>query len=136
MKTPWWFLSKNLMAFILVPVSWVYYLIGRIVFWARKKNAISSRRPVICVGNIFAGGVGKTPIVRAIANYFDAPVVMRGYKKNKKTGDFLFFQQGNPQVSSALRSLTSVFGMGTGISSSLLSPEIFCMLFSSTLKNT
>ena len=87
MKTPWWFLSKNLMAFILVPVSWVYYLIGRIVFWARKKNAISSRRPVICVGNIFAGGVGKTPIVRAIANYFDAPVVMRGYKKNKKTGD-------------------------------------------------
>lgn len=87
MKTPWWFLSKNLMAFILVPVSWVYYLIGRIVFWVRKKNEISSRRPVICVGNIFAGGVGKTPIVRAIANYFDAPVVMRGYKKNKKTGD-------------------------------------------------
>lgn len=87
MKTPWWFLSKNLMAFILVPVSWVYYLIGRIVFGVRKKNAISSRRPVICVGNIFAGGVGKTPIVRAIANYFDAPVVMRGYKKNKKTGD-------------------------------------------------
>lgn len=87
MKTPWWFLSKNLMAFILVPVSWIYYLIGRIVFWVRGKNAISSRRPVICVGNIFAGGVGKTPIVRTIANYFDAPVVMRGYKKNKKTGD-------------------------------------------------
>ena len=56
--------------------------------------------------------------------------------KNKKTGDFLFFQQGNPQVSSALRSLTSVFGMGTGISSSSLSPEILCMLFLSTLKNT
>ena len=52
------------------------------------------------------------------------------FYKNKKTGDFLFFQQGNPQVSSALRSLTSVFGMGTGISSSLLSPEIFCILFS------
>ena len=46
-------------------------------------------------------------------------------KEEYKTGDFLFFQQGNPQVSSALRSLTSVFGMGTGISSSLLSPEIF-----------
>ena len=40
-----------------------------------------------------------------------------------KTGDFLFYQQGNPQVSSALESLTSVFGMGTGISSLLLSPE-------------
>ena len=36
--------------------------------------------------------------------------------KNKKTGNNLFYQQGNPQVSSALRSLTSVFGMGTGVS--------------------
>ena len=45
-----------------------------------------------------------------------------------KTGDFLFSQRGNPQVSSALRSLTSVFGMGTGISSSSLSPENFVLL--------
>ena len=87
MKTPWWFLSKNLMAILLLPLSWVYSCVSKIVFFMRKKGAISSRRPVICVGNIFAGGVGKTPIVRAIANYFDAPVVMRGYKKNKKTGD-------------------------------------------------
>lgn len=87
MKTPWWFLSKNLVAILLLPLSWVYSCVSKIVFFMRKKGAISSRRPVICVGNIFAGGVGKTPIVRAIANYFDAPVVMRGYKKNKKTGD-------------------------------------------------
>ena len=87
MKTPWWFLSKNLVAILLLPLSWVYYCISSFIFFWRKKSAISSRRVIICVGNIFAGGVGKTPIVRAIANYFDAPVVMRGYKKNKKTGD-------------------------------------------------
>ena len=40
-------------------------------------------------------------------------------------GNFLSFQQGNPQVFSALKSLTSVFGMGTGISSLLSSPETF-----------
>ena len=60
------------------------------------------------------------------------------FYKNKKTGDFLFFQQGNPQVSSALRSLTSVFGMGTGISSLSSSPETFCfsmLFYFSTLKN-
>ena len=39
------------------------------------------------MGNILAGGVGKTPIVRALATYFDAPVVMRGYKKSAKTGN-------------------------------------------------
>ncbi len=86
MKTPWWFLSKNLVAWMLVPVSWIYYLVGRVVYVFRKKKIFTSNRTIICVGNIFAGGVGKTPIVRAIANFFDAPIVMRGYKKNKNTG--------------------------------------------------
>ena len=36
----------------------------------------------------------------------------------KKSGNDLSFQQGNPQVFSALTSLTSVFGMGTGGTSS------------------
>ena len=87
MKTPWWFLSQNLMAWILIPVSWIYYLFGKIVFSFRKKNPLISRRPVICVGNILAGGVGKTPVVRAIANRFDSPIVMRGYKKSKENGN-------------------------------------------------
>lgn len=87
MKTPWWFLSKNIVALLLVPVSWIYYLIGRVVFWFRKFNPLVSKRPIVCVGNILAGGVGKTPVVRAIANYFGAPVVMRGYKKNSKKGE-------------------------------------------------
>ncbi len=85
MKTPWWFLSKNPVALLLVPVSWVYYLVGRVVYAVRKMKTVSVKRKIICVGNILAGGVGKTPIVREIATYFDAPVVMRGYKKSKKT---------------------------------------------------
>ena len=54
--------------------------------------------------------------------------------KIKKTGNNLFSQQGNPQVSSAHWSLTSVFGMGTGISSMLSSPKNY--MCESTLKNT
>ena len=42
---------------------------------------------------------------------------------HKKTGNYLSFQQGNPQVFSASMSLTSVFGMGTGVSSLSSSPE-------------
>ena len=83
MKTPWWFLRKNIVAILLLPISWIYYLVGRIVFLGRSINPLISRRKIICVGNIFAGGVGKTPVVRAIAQYFDAPIVMRGYKKIK-----------------------------------------------------
>ena len=86
MKTPKWFLKKNLIAFLLLPVSWVYYVFSRLVYCMRKGKALKSRRKIICVGNILAGGVGKTPIVKQIANYFDAPVVMRGYKKSESTG--------------------------------------------------
>ena len=48
----------------------------------------------------------------------------------KKSGNYLSFRQGNPQVFSASMSLTSVFGMGTGVSSLLSSPEN-CILFNS-----
>lgn len=87
MKTPWWFTHKTPIACLLVPVSWVYYAASRIVYFIRGFRSYKSRRPVICVGNILAGGVGKTPIVRAIANLIGAPVVMRGYKKSAHTGN-------------------------------------------------
>ena len=87
MKTPWWFLHKTPLAFLMVPLSWVYYFISRLVYLFRKIGAYKSGRVVICVGNIMAGGVGKTPIVRQIAKKLDAPVVMRGYKKSAKTGN-------------------------------------------------
>ena len=86
MKTPKWFLKRNLISWLLCPLS-LFYLVGsKIVFNFRKMREYSSRRPVICFGNILSGGVGKTPIVRQVAKFFDAPVVMRGYKKSKETG--------------------------------------------------
>ena len=87
MKTPWWFLYKTPLAFLLLPVAGVYYLFSRIVYSWRKMFAYKSRRKIICIGGLFAGGVGKTPIVRAIANRLDIPVVMRGYKRSAKTGN-------------------------------------------------
>ena len=41
-----------------------------------------------------------------------------------KSGDFIFSQAVSSQLSSAPKSLTTVFGMGTGVSSSLSSPEV------------
>lgn len=45
------------------------------------------------------------------------------FRIKEKTGDVLISQAASRQVSSALESLTSVFGMGTGGSSLLLSPD-------------
>ena len=44
-------------------------------------------------------------------------------KYSNISGDVLLSQAVTHQVSSALKSLTSVFGMGTGVSSLLLSPD-------------
>lgn len=85
MKTPFWFLKQNPIAWLLIPVSVVYYVAGRVVWFFRKRKQIKSNRLIICVGNILAGGVGKTPIVKEIATKLDAPVVMRGYKKSEDT---------------------------------------------------
>ena len=41
------------------------------------------------------------------------------------TGNVLLSQAASHQVSSALKSLTSVFEMGTGVASSLLSPDFY-----------
>ena len=86
MKTPKWFLERNLASVMLLPFSLFYLMGSRFVFNIRKRKEYVSRRPVICFGNILSGGVGKTPIVRKVAKFFDAPVVMRGYKKSKETG--------------------------------------------------
>ena len=85
MKTPRWFMKKRIMAFLLWPFSGLYYIASRTVFRIRKLHEYKSRRIVICFGNILSGGVGKTPVVRQIAKFFDAPVVMRGYKKSEQT---------------------------------------------------
>ncbi len=87
MKTPWWFLHKTPLSFLLLPISFIYWLVSKVVYGFRKLRVYKSRRPIICVGNILAGGVGKTPIVRNIATFLDAPIVMRGYKKSAKTGN-------------------------------------------------
>ena len=87
MKTPKWFLKRNLISYILYPLSLFYYMGSKTVFYLRKKHEYISKRPVICFGNILSGGVGKTPLVRNVAKFFNSPVVMRGYKRNKKIFD-------------------------------------------------
>ena len=58
---------------------------------------------------------GTAPVARLGA----VPSSFIYFPKKEKTGDFLISQAASRQVSSALESLTSVFGMGTGVSSLL-----------------
>lgn len=67
--------------FLLLPLSLVFFVFSKIHFWLYKSNILkvnNSKVPIVVVGNITAGGTGKTPIVIAMANYFES--------KNKKVG--------------------------------------------------
>jgi len=79
MRTPGWFKSFNLVSALLLPLSIVYWLASKAVFISRLFCRKTSKTPVICVGGLLEGGVGKTPIVREIAAHLNAPVVMRGF---------------------------------------------------------
>ena len=83
-----WYSAKNdWLSIALLDVSWVY---GSLVKLRRKlyssgvMNSTKLNVPVIVVGNVIAGGAGKTPIVMALAKLLQAQgwqpgIVSRGY---------------------------------------------------------
>jgi tetraacyldisaccharide 4'-kinase len=87
LQKSWYSPKKDWLSLALLDVSWVY---GGLVKLRRKLYAsgvMNSTRvpvPVIVVGNVIAGGAGKTPIVMALAKLlqdqgWQPGIVSRGY---------------------------------------------------------
>ncbi|MFV0627474.1 MAG: tetraacyldisaccharide 4'-kinase [Alphaproteobacteria bacterium] len=82
MKTPAHWNKKNLLSYLLLPIGCIYALITRIrtkIFFGKKVSV-----PVICVGNLTAGGTGKTPVAISLAkmlknNGYNPFFISRGY---------------------------------------------------------
>ncbi len=80
-----WYGNRGLLTYALLPISWLYQLANHCKQGYGKK--IKRKRnpcPVIVVGNISVGGVGKTPLVIAIVQFcqqqgLKVGVVSRGY---------------------------------------------------------
>lgn len=62
---PFWFQSPGLAAWALAPFGWAYGAVTAKRMGA--KPSYTSSLPVMCVGNLLAGGAGKTPTSLAIA---------------------------------------------------------------------
>lgn len=89
MKTPafWYKSSPDLLALALRPFAQIYRLGSTLRRW--RARPYKAKVPVICVGNVVAGGAGKTPVVLSLAamllNNGHKPVfVTRGYGGQQK----------------------------------------------------
>ncbi|PAF42446.1 tetraacyldisaccharide 4'-kinase [Helicobacter sp. 11S02596-1] len=74
---------QKTLAIVLLPLSALYCLIATI----RRKISIYKDFdiPVVSVGNLVAGGSGKTPFIIEIAkDYPDVAIISRGYKRASK----------------------------------------------------
>jgi tetraacyldisaccharide 4'-kinase len=84
MRAPKFWNSNNIISILLSPFSFIY---GYATKSRTKKSGYKSSVPVICLGNITAGGTGKTPAAIEIARYLIAEgkkvaFVSRGYRGN------------------------------------------------------
>jgi len=86
LKKPFfWSKNNNLFSFILFPVSLLIQLLYffKNIFLKTKKISI----PVICVGNIYLGGTGKTPLsielVRILKKFNMEPVLVKKFYKDQ-----------------------------------------------------
>lgn len=81
LKTPQFWTKKNLASCALLPLSLIYLLGFYVVKLFTKTVKIS--KPVICVGNLIAGGSGKTPTAIAIGKIL-----------NEMSANFAFLSRG------------------------------------------
>ncbi len=85
LKPKFWENKNNLFSILLSPISILFYFLTNI-----RKYLASPKKfkiPIICVGNIYVGGTGKTPISITIANDLKIkkknPVVIKKYYKSQ-----------------------------------------------------
>ncbi len=79
--------GRGLRARMLLPLSWLYASIVRVRTLLYRTGMLAQHKlpvPVVIVGNLIAGGAGKTPAVRAVVDILRARgrrpgIVSRGY---------------------------------------------------------
>jgi len=74
-KPKFWHRKNSLLSFFLLPVTIIFQFLINLKKILRKKQKFTI--PVICVGNVYLGGTGKTPLCIEIAKILK--------KSNKKT---------------------------------------------------
>ena len=90
-----WGKKNNLISLILTPLSFIYFILislNKLKIYFTKDYKIK----VICVGNIYLGGTGKTPLVKKIYNELKVSkscCILKKYYANQKD-EINFLKEG------------------------------------------
>lgn len=92
---PQFWTKKNHLSYLLLPLSLFYFLGFLLIRLFNKRKKIS--KPVICIGNLVAGGAGKTPVAIAIGKilqemHINFAFLSRGYMNDGSK--FLLLKKG------------------------------------------
>ena len=85
-KPNFWKFRKNIFSIIFLPFSFIFW----VLIYLRRKivKKIKFNIPIICVGNIYVGGTGKTPltinIAKELAKRGKKPAIVRKYYNSHK----------------------------------------------------
>lgn len=85
--------QRGLLAWALLPVGWLFFALVRLRRLAYQRGWLRSRRlpvPVVVIGNLVAGGAGKTPLTLWLAQHLRSlgrkpGIVSRGYGRTDET---------------------------------------------------
>lgn len=94
LKTPKFWLKRNIISYLLLPLSLLYFLGFSLAKIFNKPQKLPLTK--ICIGNIIAGGSGKTPTAIALGKILtelniDFAYLTRGYGRKNK--DFALIQK-------------------------------------------
>ena len=83
MRTPHFWQTRSIIAYLLFPLSLIYSAISSL--YQRSRTPVDASIPLICIGNAVAGGAGKTPVALALADMLTASskkvfFLSRGYR--------------------------------------------------------
>ena len=102
MKTPkFWYKDNSILKYILLPLTAIW-LLGS--FYKKKyKKSKKFKVPVLCVGNIIAGGSGKTPLAMELAKLFlkkkyIVHIIKKPYKSKSAKKIILVNEKSDPDM--------------------------------------
>jgi tetraacyldisaccharide 4'-kinase len=105
-KPNFWKKRISFFAIILLPLSFLIQILSLIKNIIVKKHKFSV--PIICVGNIYLGGTGKTPLVVKLIELLDKinrkPVVIKKFYKKHQDEVELYKSRNNKIITSLSRS--------------------------------